>query len=168
MGNAIYCRNGHFNGHAPDPNPSYGRDRYLHNWQVEEVEEQLKRLAFCPTCGIDNINGCLRCETTIESEPGWDSERPAFCSACGQPFPWTETVLATATEYADELDELSSEDKTTLKGTFTDLTVDSPRTELAATRFKRIVGKVAPKAGEVLIKIIGDVLSSAAVKAIKG
>src|ERR1035437_453994 len=115
MANALYCRNGHFNGYAPDPNPSYGYDRSLYYWQVEQVQEELKRLAFCPTCGVDNINGCLHCEITIESDPELHPDRPAYCGACGKPFPWTETALATAREYTDELEELSAEDRTTLK-----------------------------------------------------
>ena len=167
MANALYCRNGHFNGYAPDPNPSYGYERSLYYWQVEQVQEELKRLAFCPTCGVDNINGCLHCEVTIESDPELHPDRPAYCGACGKPFPWTETALATAREYTDELEELSAEDRTTLKATFTDLTVDSPKTEIAASRFKRILRKLAPDVAETIRKTIVEIASETAVKLLK-
>ena len=62
--------------------------------------------------------------------------------------------MATAQEYVDELEKVSNEDKAALKATFADLTVDTPRTELAASHFKRLVSKVGPGAGDVLTKII--------------
>jgi hypothetical protein len=49
-------------------------------------------------------------------------------------------ALQAASEYTDELQGLSDGDKTSLKNSFGDLTVDSPRTALAASRFKRIQG----------------------------
>jgi hypothetical protein len=89
-------------------------------------------------------------------------ERPSYCGDCGKPHPWTTIALATANEYTDELEGLSTEDKTTLKGTFVDLTVDSPRTGLAASRFKRIVNTIAPTAKDILTKIIVEVATQAA------
>jgi hypothetical protein len=45
---------------------------------------------------------------------------------------------------ADELDELSPDDKELLKGSLDDLVADTPRTPLAATRFKKLVAKLGP------------------------
>jgi hypothetical protein len=164
MAEAIYCRNGHFNGYMPDPNPSYDGEKALHGWQVPLVEKELARRAFCPTCGLANVFECQHCEAAIESDEERAPERPAYCSSCGKPFPWTETALAAAMEYTDELDELSTEDKAALKATLNDLTADTPRTELAATRFKKFVRKVAPAAGETLTKIMVNVFTEAAKK----
>jgi hypothetical protein len=72
------------------------------------------------------------------------------------------TALAAAKEYADEFDELSNEEKATLKATFDDLTVNTPRTELAAHRFKKFISKIGPVAGDVLTKIIVNVATEAA------
>ena len=52
---------------------------------------------------------------------------PNFCGQCGGAFPWTERALAAAREYTDDLEELSVEEKASLKGTFTDLTANTPR-----------------------------------------
>ncbi len=71
-------------------------------------------------------------------------------------------------EYTDELDELSNEDKIILKGTFADLTVDSPKTEVAASRFKTILRKVAPDVAETIRKSIVEYLSETTSKLIKG
>jgi len=92
----------------------------------------------------------------------------SYCAGCGEPFPWTETALRTAKEYTDELEELSVEDKITLKATFTDLTVDSPKTEIAASRFKKILRKLAPDVAEAIKKTIVEIASETAVKLIKG
>jgi hypothetical protein len=72
--------------------------------------------------------------------------------------------MATAQEYVDELEKVSNEDKAALKATFADLTVDTPRTELAASHFKRLVSKVGPGAGDVLTKIIVNIVTEAAKK----
>jgi hypothetical protein len=71
--------------------------------------------------------------------------------------------LKAAKEYADDL-ELSAEDKLALKATLVDLTVDTPRTELAAHRFKKFVSKAGPVAGEMLKKIVSDVVTEGAKK----
>ena len=89
---------------------------------------------------------------------------PKFCGECGTPFPWTATALATAKEYTDELDQLSTEEKTALKSTFDDLTTDTVRTPLAASRFKKAMSKIGPVAGGILQKIIETVVTEAAKK----
>ena len=89
---------------------------------------------------------------------------PRYCGECGKPFPWTETALEAAREYADDLDQLSSEEKAKLKATFDDLTIDTIRTPLAANRFKKFMTKVGPAAGGVLQKILEAVATEAAKK----
>jgi hypothetical protein len=164
MAEAIYCRNGHFNGYMPDPNPSYDGEKVLHGWQVPLVEKELARRTFCSTCGLANVFECQHCEAAIESNEEYAPERPAYCGSCGKPFPWTETALTAAMEYTDELEELNSKDKAVLKATINDLTADTPATELAATRFKRILRKIGKPAGDVLTTIVANVLSEGAKK----
>jgi len=70
-------------------------------------------------------------------------------------------ALLAAKEYTDDLD-LSTEEKATLKGTFEDLTSDSARTPLAANRFRKLVSKIGPAAGDALAKIMVNVVTEAA------
>lgn len=44
------------------------------------------------------------------------------------------------------------------------MTVDNPRTELAARRFKRLMQKIGPVAGDVLTRIMVNVMTEAAKK----
>ena len=134
--------------------------------RASQFEDQEKVAAFCTECGAANISACQHCQTPMEHQ--YVGDRHSYCAKCGKPFPWTETAIATAKEYTDEIEELSSEDKTVLKATFDDLIVYTPRTELAVTRFKRILKKVGSSAGDVLTKIFVDVSSEAIVKMLRG
>jgi hypothetical protein len=93
---------------------------------------------------------------------------PKYCGECGKPFPWTETALSAAKQYTNDLDQLSPEEKTVLKGTFDDLTSDTDRTPLAASRFKKFMSKIGPAAGGVLQKIVENVATEAAKKMMGG
>jgi hypothetical protein len=160
----VYCRNGLRVGWIPEHyfqsiTPGRLRDAIMH----PEIEE-LIRLGYCTECGAESIPACESCEAVL----GDPINRPAYCGSCGKPFPWTAIALAAAKEYTDELETLTDEDKVTLKESFADLTVDTARTPLAASRYKRIVSKLAPVAGETLQKIIVEVITNGAKKLMGG
>ncbi|HXJ38762.1 MAG TPA: DUF2321 domain-containing protein, partial [Bryobacteraceae bacterium] len=79
----------------------------------------------------------------------------------GKPFPWTETALATAEEYADEVG-LGSAERAELKTSLGDLTSDSARTPLAVMRVKKVLAKIGPEAGKGLLQIVVSVLTEEA------
>ena len=89
-----------------------------------------------------------------------------FCLACGTPYPWTVEKLEAAKAYADEAEDLSAEEKETLKKSFDDLIVDSPKTQLAAIRFKKLLPKVGQQVGGALRDLLIDIVSEAAKKAL--
>ena len=127
--------------------------------------------AFCEDCGAATIDQCQKCGWPISGAgpDAWMADAgpyrpPRYCGECGTPFPWTETALSAARDYTDDLDELSPDEKASLKGTFNDLTVDTVRTPLAASRFQKFLNKVGPAAGDVLRKIIETVATEAAKK----
>jgi hypothetical protein len=156
----IYCENSHFVSTMPERSYRRMDPGLLRNQMQELAYERLVRMSFCTKCGAQSIPACPSCERSIEVDP--DLERPSYCRACGKPFPWTEVALATAKEYTDEIEGLSEDDKITLKGIFADLTVDTAKTPLAGSRFKKMLGKVAPAAGNALLKILGDVVTAEA------
>lgn len=129
------------------------------------------RKSFCEDCGAPTIEQCQTCSWPIAGigpnawmGGGGPYKPPRYCGECGKPFPWTETALEAAREYADDLDQLSLEEKATLKATFDDLAIDSARTPLAANHFKKFMAKIGPVAGGVLQKIIETVATEAAKK----
>ncbi len=131
------------------------------------------RKSFCEDCGAPTIDQCQTCGWPIAGlgpnswmGGGGPFKPPNYCGECGSPFPWTATALAAAKEYTDDLDQLSLEEKDALKSTFADLTSDTARTPLAASRFKKVTNKIGPVASSILQKIIETVLTDAAKKSI--
>jgi hypothetical protein len=113
--NTVYCASGHYID-------AYNKG--CRSWQAvvrtraeEEREDAPHRAKFCATCGAKNLSACEHCETPIRTVIHHRG-RPSYCVECARPFPWTVTALNAAKEYADELDELSQEDKAVLKTTF--------------------------------------------------
>jgi hypothetical protein len=117
------------------------------------------------------IEGCHSCGWPIAG-PGPHSwmagtgpfRPPKYCGQCGHPFPWTETALEAAKEYTDDLEQLTAAEKILFKETLDDLTRDTPRTPLAANRFKRLLNKIGPVAGSVLQKLMETVVTEAVKK----
>ena len=120
---------------------------------------------FCSECGEKTITSCPACGTGIK---GRYSAREvlsirqiavrAHCHDCGQAYPWTQTRLETAREMADELDGLSADERENLKATLPDLISTTPKTELAATRFKKILAKAGSEMAPAMKRIVGTLL----------
>lgn len=130
---------------------------------------------YCRVCGKPTIRRCPSCEAPIRGQlhshtPGvfvsssyWV---PKFCHACGAPYPWTAAAIQAAKELAHDTENLSEEERAQLAGTIDDLVSTGPRTELAATRFKRLMGKAGRVAADGFRSLLVDVLSEAVKKAI--
>ena len=131
------------------------------------------RQPFCSKCGAATITDCPSCKAAQIGSPvesmGIPNKHPdAYCWKCGKPYPWTEQRLAAITEMVKEEEHLSEEDKQLLTSSLSDLTSDSPRTALAATRFKRIVGKTGIVFKNAMYKFLVDCTSETAKKIVMG
>lgn len=154
---AQVCPNGHVATTAADQNP--------------ELRE-----AFCSQCGEATITQCPNCSASIrgyyEIEGvfgfGGDYEPPSFCHNCGKAFPWTERKIAGAVELVEVGADLSPEELQQFRSDLTELTKDSPKTQVASLRFKKVMGKVGTSIASGVRDIVVDVLSEAAKKAIWG
>lgn len=144
------CLNGHTINSYADSNPE-------HNSK------------FCGDCGSITIMECESCNAPIRGSYEvqsivWVGSRwtpQSYCYECGTPYPWTKNALDTAAEFVDEADGLSVEEKEKLKASLPDLTKDSPRTELAVSRYKKIVSKAGAPISDGLGKIMISVLTEA-------
>lgn len=127
----------------------------------------------CDRCGAATITTCPHCGADIRGLPfttnilgggsGRDNMPPNFCHNCGKPYPWTEGTLEAARELADDLEGVSAEEKEKLKQGLNDLVADTPRTALAATRWKRALSKT----GQAAISCFENVMSGILVEAAK-
>lgn len=139
------------NGHATDPS-------------LEPVPTVTPTKEFCDTCGALTITICQDCNlripgylrgsmTTIPYSP------PSFCKGCGKSFPWTESRLKAAQELADEQENLTPEERETLKNSLDDIVRDTSHATVGATRFKKLVAKAGKEAAEGFKNILVDIVS---------
>lgn len=131
-------------------------------------------MKFCDRCGASTITACPDCKAPIKGYyhvrgvigAGSDYLPPSFCPNCGIPYPWTNAKLKAAKEFAHELDNLNEDEKTILEKSLEDLARDTPNTQVAAVRFKKLVAKAGKGAAEGFKSILVDVLSETAKKLI--
>jgi hypothetical protein len=154
-----YCERGHLAARLPlIGSRDVGRVTWLHGKFGTTLTEQPDH---CFECGAATMTACKHCSIDIQLSA-------KYCGKCGKPFPWTEDALAAAREYTDEIEDISDVDKAALKDTFRDLTIETSRTPLAATRFMRIVRRSGPVVYETLREILVDVMAETAVKITTG
>ncbi|MBI0182017.1 DUF2321 domain-containing protein [Snodgrassella sp. W8158] len=154
---AQVCLNGHVTTSAADRHPE-------------------QREAFCSKCGEATIMNCPSCSEFIRGEFKHDHavvigvfyKPPAFCHNCGKAFPWTERKIASAVELVEVGADLSPEEMQQFRSDLTELTKDSPKTQVASLRFKKVMGKAGKSIASGVRDIVVDVLSESAKKAIWG
>ena len=125
---------------------------------------------FYEKCGAATITQCPDCQTPIRGyyrmSGSLSYDVPSFCINCGQPYPWTKSRLQAAHELAQEIDNISDEDRIVLQKSIDELVKDTPSTPIAVTRFKKIMVKVGQTTAGMFREILVDVLSEAAKKAL--
>lgn len=112
----------------------------------------LDRQPFCDQCGAKTITECPSCHAKIRGSyvPGGDPMFfgglgyivPAFCGQCGAPFPWTQTAIDVTAALINEENELSSDDREALVEVLPAVISETPKTRLAAVRFKKALSAV--------------------------
>lgn len=130
---------------------------------------------FCDRCGAETITTCPNCKSNIQGEYHVEGvvalsnyKAPAFCQNCGKPFPWTESKIHAAKELAQEIENLSNDDKNVLTQSIDDLVKDTPGAMLAATRFKKIVSKTSKPVVDAFRNILIEIISESTKKLIFG
>lgn len=129
-------------------------------------------ISTCPSCGAPIHGDCyepqpvygLRCEFSphgnFDSAYSYGPEEfkeavvapctvPAYCHACGSPYPWTALLLSEAGRIVDLMDELTAEQKAALKKCFPSMLSDMPTTpgdSLIAAKLLQSVSSIAKTA----------------------
>lgn len=144
-----------------------------HTTTDDVVESAARCSKFCAVCGQETIRACPQCKEPIRGYyhvPGVVSLReyapPNHCHNCGTPYPWTKSRIAAAMDHAAEVEGLNDGEKGQLQEAIEDLTRDGPKTQLAASRFNRLMRKAGQKAGGGLYQFVVDVVSETAKKAL--
>ena len=126
---------------------------------------------FCDKCGGESITKCPECSTNIRGYyhvpgaiGGFEYKAPSYCYNCGGSLPWTQSSLEAAAESADEIEELTDEEKVKLKETLPALVKDGPKTVVAESRFKKLMKKAGKDTYDGMRSILIDVVSEAVKK----
>ncbi|MGD0584458.1 MAG: DUF2321 domain-containing protein [Oryzomonas sp.] len=148
---AQVCTNGHSANSAFEAFPQFNQD-------------------FCDKCGEKTITTCQSCETPIRGmyHGGFSLEYdpPAFCYKCGNSFPWTQRKIQAAIELAVEVGGLSGDDASQFDASIREISRDTPQTQVAAHRIKRLLGKFAKSTGNSIREVMVDIVSETAKKII--
>lgn len=129
---------------------------------------------FCKKCGSETTTKCSFCKENIRGYYSSgavslaEESIPSFCHNCGKSYPWTESALKAAQELADELNELTDEDKDLLKKNLPDLIRETPNTKVAETRFKKVMLKAKKESVDAMRSILVDIISETIKKSIFG
>ncbi len=130
------------------------------------------RKKYCEKCGEPTITQCTECKTLIrgsyEGVYGATYEVPAYCRSCGKPYPWTKIKIESAEELTNELENLSEEEIKIIKNSINDMVSDTPKTQLATTRFKKLITKAGGFAVNTLRDLVIDIASDTAKKYLQG
>lgn len=122
---------------------------------------------YCELCGALVITCCPKCNRPIKGESAntifaaSPSKPPSYCPGCGQPYPWTERILFSASELILENECLEREEQERLLSSFPDMISETPNTQLTAVRLKRILSKIGDSGASVLISILSGIACEA-------
>jgi hypothetical protein len=135
--------------------------------------EPEKTSKFCRECGAETIRSCPKCGASLRGDHVYMGAitwmTPSnYCYSCGTAFPWTTAKIAAAKEHAAEIEGLDEAEREQLREAIDDLAAGGARTDLAASRFKRLMKKAGEAVGSGLYKVVVDVASDAAKKLITG
>lgn len=121
----------------------------------------------------ETITACQHCKNKIRggyvSDTAWlgpsSYQRPAFCTSCGKPFPWTERALASADEWVAIAENLDQKEAAALRAALDEIIRDTPEAPTAALKVKGYMKKVGPIAAEGIKELVVAVASSDVAKA---
>jgi hypothetical protein len=145
----------------------------LNGHQITEFAATMPQFSkpFCPKCGERTITQCPDCKAPILGNyhtPGILSARtspvPNNCHACGTAYPWRQQALAAAVEVLQM--EFEGQDAADVVALVPVLAIEGPRTEVAALKFKRLVSNLSKPAYDITIKVVSDIASETAKKAL--
>lgn len=143
----------------------------LNGHVIDYYSRQVEK--FCSKCGSKTITMCPTCNTNIRGMEDFDVptigakyELPSYCPECGTPYPWTQSKLDAMKELIDFDDELSSEEKSYMSNNIKDLTVDTPKTKVVATKFNVFLHKAGSVTASAIRDILVDIASETAKKII--
>ena len=127
---------------------------------------------FCSQCGAETSIECSSCQAPIRgffdhaggviTIPKF--EIPKYCHNCGDAFPWTRSGIEAASELTLAIDGLTKQERSKVTESITELTKDTPQTQVAIARVKGMLSKAAPSLKDGIKKVLVSVVTEAVKK----
>jgi hypothetical protein len=89
-------------------------------------------------------------------------QRKDFCEECGAPQPWIEASKRAFQELLEMAEGLTEDERMQLSASFDDLVIDTPRTEGAAIKLRRLLPGLGREVGQGLRAILANVATELA------
>ncbi len=131
------------------------------------------RKDYCSKCGAKTIHKCPECDAEIRGRLldtdvfVFNVEPERFCHACGEPYPWTVSVLKAAKELILLEESVETSIKEDVIDTLPDLLEDTPRTQLGLARLNLFLQQAGKGVASGLRNLLVDIASETVVKMIK-
>ncbi len=140
----------------------------------EGIEEDPVGEPFCQECGAETLVAC-KCGAPIrgyfyvpEVIGATEYRRPAYCHACGDPYPWTAKAKRAFVDLVGELDGLKPEEREQLQASAEDLIAETPGTAVAVVRVKKALQRVSKEVAPILLRLVEQMASDAVWRQFRG
>lgn len=97
---------------------------------------------------------------------GFEPEPPKYCYKCGDPFPWTRASLEALKELAELDDSLDEGDVEDLAVSAEEILSETPKTKVAAIRFKKILSRAGSETATAARELFVDIVAETAKRTI--
>lgn len=126
---------------------------------------------YCPKCGAATITACPSCGAPLPGDydcgiPIIGSQAPvnAYCHQCGKPYPWTESAIESTKQVILEEESITEPVKNAAIETLPDLISETPKTNLAVVRIKKILSSAGKFTSDAVRQFVIDFGCELAVK----
>lgn len=140
-----------------------------HVINAETQEHPEHNAKFCQHCGAPAVLACVnpKCSQAIRgvhhsasasSSAPWSP--PAHCRECGTAFPWTVKKARELADVIDDLEEVTPEDKASMKAHVGDIICPTAESGRAVRIFKKVLGKLGASTQKVFENVLSAVATS--------
>jgi hypothetical protein len=122
---------------------------------------------FCQKCGVKTITACPKCNEYIKGEYHYPNQTkpdlhyviPKCCDNCGNPYPWTETMIKCASELIGFSDKIEPSELIDFSSNISDLILETARVPIAQLKIKKYLEKAGPVLSENIHQILSESIS---------
>ena len=144
----------------------------LNGHLVTDDAQSVGASQHCPECGDKTISSCPTCQSEIRgkfhSDHGLIKRSVAvksYCYHCGEAYPWTLRKTAGVMELADAIEDLTDNERDSLRDLLPNLIEETPRTPASGFKALAIIQRAGPAARALLRDAIVSVAVDAGKKA---